>query len=82
MATAAKKKTTPRRALIDDDAPEATTEKKADESDRVTVRIPRGFILTDDLGRPFTYARGIEDMPRAHAEHWYSKANGVEIVSK
>lgn len=78
MATAkptpAAKKAAPRAAL-----------KAADEivpalkKDDVYVLIPKPFILTLDDSTTVQYGAGIRPIPRAHAEHWWSKVNGVEI---
>lgn len=48
---------------------------------KVTVTIPRGFILTDDGHIEHRYGPGIDEMPVEHAEHWYSKVHGVEIYN-
>lgn len=47
----------------------------------VKVNIPRGFILTDFDHRPYQYHAGEgQQMRKDHAEHFYAKAHGVEIV--
>lgn len=50
-----------------------------DKRDMVTVIVPKQFRLTDNAFREHAYEVGIQEMPRAHAEHKYSKANGVTI---
>jgi hypothetical protein len=57
-------------------------EVDADPSATVTVHIPKAFKLIDDQGIMHNYAAGTDEMPIAHAEHWYSQANGVEIHEK
>jgi hypothetical protein len=63
--------------------PEAITQDEqapapaADEL--VTAIVPKIIHLTLDDGRTVTYHPGTQDMPRAHAEHWWCKTNGVEI---
>lgn len=47
--------------------------------DIVTAVVPKAFKLTDDRYRMFEYDAGVIDMPRSHAEHKYSIANGVSI---
>jgi len=63
------------RALI---APRGKPEP-VDKRDMVTAIVPRQFRLTDDAFREHIYEVGIQEMPRAHAEHKYSVANGVTI---
>lgn len=54
-----------------------TTSSK--DGDDVTVVVPKAFTFTTDDHKQVKYGIGIQDMPRAHAEHWFSKAHGVEI---
>lgn len=49
------------------------------DKDMVTVVIPKAFKLACDDGEQITYEVGIQDMPRKHATHWFSKAQGVKI---
>ena len=49
------------------------------DDDMVTAVVPRNFIFTCDDSKQIHYKTGIQDMPRNHAEHWFSKAQGVEI---
>lgn len=49
------------------------------EAELVTAAVPRPLMLTDDNSVVHKYDVGVQDMPRAHAEHWYAKAHGVEI---
>lgn len=46
---------------------------------RVTVMIPKDFSLTLVNHTQVHYKVGVDEMPLEHAEHWYSKAMGVEI---
>jgi hypothetical protein len=48
----------------------------------VTAVVPKAFTLTLDDHSVARYETGTQDMPRAHAEHWYSKAQGVEIYGE
>ena len=50
------------------------------DQDLVAVFVPHPFILTTSGHRETHYDAGVQDMPRAHAEHDYSRAHGVEIV--
>lgn len=50
--------------------------------DLVTVLIPRAYNFTQEDHKVVHYKSGIEEMPRSHAEHWFSKGMGVEIVTK
>jgi len=45
----------------------------------VTVTIPKDFTLMSDSGIPHEYKAGIDEMPVSHANHWWAKAQGVEI---
>ncbi len=45
--------------------------------DFVTVTVPRAFKLTLDHATVKQYNAGIQPMLKAHADHWWSKANGV-----
>lgn len=57
----------------------AVREAKRHGEDVVTTIVPKTFQLTGNDHRVVAYEAGIIDMPRAHAEHWYAKAQGVEI---
>lgn len=48
------------------------------EDEQVTVQVPQAFRLSHGKGETH-YEPGIYEMPRSHAEHWYSKHFGVEI---
>jgi hypothetical protein len=52
----------------------------AAESPLVSVIVPKAFNYTADDHSLISYEAGIYDMPRAHAEHWYSKAMGVKTA--
>jgi hypothetical protein len=56
---------------------EAEDEKK--EANLVVVNVPKKFSLRLDNDVILHFVAGVQDMDRAHAEHWYSKANGVKI---
>ena len=58
-------------AAANDTAPAST--------DLVPVMVPKGFMLTDDNHQTHKYSAGPQRMRRDHAEHWYSKANGVTL---
>lgn len=60
-------------------APEETESPK---EETVTVTVPKDFKLRLDDHVEKKYSAGVQEMPLAHAEHWYSKANGVTIYSK
>ncbi len=49
--------------------------------EEVDVVVPRGFTLTIGAG-PVVIAAGTTRLPRSHAEHKYSIANGVTLKSK
>jgi hypothetical protein len=66
-------------ALIASGKPEAP----AESGEIVTVMIPRDFSLTlDGSHHQVHYKAGTDEMPIEHANHWYAKANGVEIYTK
>lgn len=45
----------------------------------VTVTVPKAFKLRVDNDVVIDYRAGVQEMPVEHAEHWYAKANGVEV---
>lgn len=51
----------------------------ATQDEVVTVTIPKNFKFTDDQHVVTEYLAGIDEMPLAHASHWYTKAMGVTI---
>ena len=51
---------------------------KVDVEDLVQVSAPRSFVLTLDDHQPVQVHAGVQMMPRYMAEHWWSKAQGVE----
>jgi hypothetical protein len=63
-------------------SPETAQEIEQEDNSRVTVMIPRAFILTLDNHHQVQYPAGIDEMPIEHANHWYAKACGVEIYDK
>lgn len=48
-------------------------------TDTVTVTVPRAFTLTLDSGSPVSYQAGVQEMPADHADHWFSRAQGVTV---
>jgi hypothetical protein len=50
-----------------------------ESGERVTVMIPKNFSLTLEDHSQVHYKAGVDEMPVEHAEHWYTKAMGVEI---
>jgi hypothetical protein len=49
---------------------------------KVIVNVPKAFRLTLNDGRTIPYPAGAYGMPVKHADHWYSKANGVTVVEQ
>jgi hypothetical protein len=45
----------------------------------VVVVVPKQYILNLDHHKSVTYQAGTQRMERSHADHWWSKANGVTI---
>lgn len=81
-------KTTGRRQIAVDpslDAPKSNPPADEDEGtegtteELVTAIVPKSFKLTLDDHTQVQYHAGTQDMPRSHAEHWFSGAMGVEI---
>lgn len=52
------------------------------EVEKVRVRVPHSFILTDDGGVQHNIGAGEQDLPVAHADHPYSVANGVRYADE
>lgn len=50
----------------------------------VTVTVPKPFNLRLGHGdeNNFQYKAGVQEMPLAHAEHWWAAANGVQVYKK
>lgn len=70
-----------RRRLADLGSEDKAAAPKSDP--KVTVTVPRPFrlhVLTDKGSEIVQYDSGIQEMPKSHAEHDYSIANGVEVV--
>lgn len=59
---------------------DAVKQAKEEGDDIVNVRVPQAFRLTDDNRVETQYTAETRTMPRSHAEHDYSVANGVEIL--
>lgn len=51
------------------------------EEDLVDVNVPHRYTLTDDDHLMHVYMPGEQQMRKSHAEHPYSKANGVTVLS-
>ena len=51
-----------------------------DINDRVIAIVKNRFSLMLPGAKKVTYAPGHIEMPRSHAEHWYSKAQGVMVA--
>lgn len=60
-------------------SPDAPAPEVVDSDARVTVKIPKNYSLTLENHQQVHYKAGIDEMPLNHAEHWYSKAMGVEV---
>lgn len=45
----------------------------------VVAVVPKQYILNLDHHKSVTYQAGTQRMERSHADHWWSKANGVTI---
>lgn len=59
---------------------EAVAAKLEEVVPDVIVMVPKGFKLRMNDHVVIDYPAGAYPMPRAHAEHWYAKANKVTIV--
>lgn len=55
-------------------------EAQAEADELVKVNVPKAFRLTVDGHRTIEYPAGIQDMPADHADHWFTKAMGVQVV--
>lgn len=55
-------------------APAPSKRKRAAfDEEAVSMSVHTAFNLTDDLGIMHRYEVGIQDMPKSHAEHFYTK---------
>lgn len=52
-----------------------------EEVEMVIANVVKGFRLRMDHEKEHIFKVGVQKMPRAMAEHWFSKANGVTIVN-
>jgi hypothetical protein len=69
-----------RRVLSDEDPLKGSAERTSpDDRDLVTAIVPKPFKFTCDDGTTIDYDVGVQDMPKKHANHWWSKAQGVSI---
>lgn len=48
----------------------------------ITAMVPKPFQLRVEENRAVNIAAGVQQMPVSIAEHWYSIANGVQIISR
>lgn len=55
-------------------------QSEATPAGHVKVVVPKSYRLTIDHHRHVDYPAGTTSMPRAHAEHWWSKNYGVTIA--
>lgn len=49
------------------------------EVEMATAIVPKAFTLTLDSHQPVRYEAGTQEMPLAHATHWFSRAMGVKV---
>lgn len=63
----------------DKDAGNVRRRSTKKDVEMVSATVPRAFTLTTDDGKQHRYEMGVQDIPRAHAEHAYAAANGVEL---
>lgn len=77
-ATSAKSasQTAKRRQLVAE-----VTKPKEPSGDSVLVTVPKDFHLVLDHHHDVKYRAGTYEMPLEHAEHWWSKANGVALAN-
>lgn len=67
-------------SAVDDTQTAPTAEDRAiPASQMVTATVPVAFTLTLDDHRAVHYEAGTQEMPKDDAEHWFAKAQGVEI---
>lgn len=62
--------------------PDAENSTEIADDDIVTALVPKRFKLTLDNHHTIDVHPGTQDMPRAHAEHWFSKNMGVTIYGE
>ncbi len=51
------------------------------DGEKVTVIVPKAFVLTLDDGTPLSFLQGTQEMAVEHAAHWFSRAQGVKVYS-
>lgn len=61
-----------------DEAPAAES-AQVETEEKVTVIIPADYRLTLDNSAEVHYKAGVDEMPVSHANHWWSKAQGVKV---
>jgi hypothetical protein len=56
--------------------------KESEDTDVIVANVPKRFTLSIGYkqNEQFTYLPGNWEMPRSHAQHFYSVANGVVII--
>ncbi len=47
----------------------------------VTVFVPKAFVLNLDHFRKVSIPAGVQEMEKLWADHWWSKANKVEVYN-
>lgn len=52
-----------------------------DEEETVTVIIPHDFRLVLQHGVHFDYKAGVDEMPKSHLAHWWTRAQGVKAYA-
>ena len=64
-----------------DELEEEALEVASEVVEFVTLTIPKPFKLVLNHGHTLELQPGVQQMERAHAEHWYSRASGVQIYT-
>jgi len=60
-------------------APPAVLEAAPAKEGYVTVVVPKAYKFFVTPNVEAKYAAGVQEMLASHADHWYSKANGVQV---
>lgn len=79
-AVVATKTAAPKRRQLSS-IPITASEAAAEAANTVKVVVPKAFSLVIDHHHDVKYQAGTYDMPVDHAEHWWSKANGVVLAN-
>lgn len=56
---------------------DAEAQAAEDAKNKIAVTVPKAYKLNIDNHNVINYPAGTYAMPKKHAEHWWSKANGV-----